>query len=234
MEKYYNAGYFLMKLKKINFGSDKNSIVHTCSGCINVLAFDYWCLSWTNNKLNIKEKLELGLTDEMIIEIQNWTDKRFNENEINWGNAFPNLETALTYKKQFFNNNNDINIYTIYFSEQDINSIIYEFESDNLNNGNFALMYNLLNKIVENDNGNEEFIGYDFIGVECDGSFHSIYCHDITKELINRFELKLNKFGLFENIKNFEKIKEYLNDPKTLLEPVPWFIVKTKRIKNAF
>jgi len=79
----------------------------------------------------------------------------------------------------------------------------------------------------------EEFLGYDFIGIECDGSFHSFYCHDITNNLVDKFSLNLNSYGLLEKLEKPNEIREYLNSEKTGLEPVPWYIVKVKRQKDS-
>jgi len=103
----------------------------------------------------------------------------------------------------------------------------------NYNKGNFGLRHNLIKRTEEGNDRNEELLGYDFIGLECDGSFHSFYCHDITKELIDKFSLTLNANGLFDRPERPVEITEYLNAPEAGVEPVPWYIVKVKRQKNA-
>lgn len=235
MELHYNGGYYLIKRKPIDFGADKNKVVGTCSRCINFSIFDNWCLSWMNDKLDNEEKKELELTEEKIHEIQNWTDSRFN----NGSNVFPDLKTAQEFKYNFFKSRNDIEIFALYFPETDTDCLIQEFAEGqntkefNYNNGDFGLRNNLSKRTEERDDINEEFLGYDFIGVECDGSFHSFYCHDITKTIIDKFTLTLNTNGLFNEPERPNEIREYLNDPETGLEAVPWYIVKVKRQKNA-
>ena len=76
-------------------------------------------------------------------------------------------------------------------------------------------------------------MGYDFIGVEASGSFHTFYCHGITQTLIDKFDLKLNDFGLFDEPKDPTSIREYLNTPNAPVVQVPWYIVKVKLIKNG-
>ena len=235
MERHYNGGHYLIKTEPIDFGADKDKVVGTCSRCINFSVFDNWCLSWMSDKLDEREKIELELTDKKIEEIQNWTDSRFD----NGSNVFPDLKTAIEFKDLFFKSRNDILIYSLYFPETDTNFLIDEFAEGkntnefNYNNGNFGLRNNLIKRAEEIDDINEELLGYDFIGVECDGSFHSFHCHDITKTLIDKFSLTLNANGLFDKPERPIEIREYLNDPKTGLEPVPWYIVKVKRQKNA-
>jgi hypothetical protein len=235
MERHYNGGYYLIKTKPIDFGADKDKVVRSCSSCINFSIFDNWCLSWMNDKLDNNEMKELELTDEKIGDIQKWTEARFE----NGSNVFPDLKTAIEFKNLFLKSRPDIEIFGLYFSETDTNLLLDEFaegkniEEFNFNNGNFGLRNNLIKRIEERDDIIEELLGYDFIGVECDGSFHSFYCHDIKNKLIEKFTLNLNENGLFDNPERPIEIREYLNDPKTGLEPVPWYIVKVKRQRNA-
>jgi hypothetical protein len=233
MEVYYFGGYFLVMTNPIAFGQDNAKIALTCSGCINTTVFDFWCISWTNTKIDPKQKNQLGLTNEKIVEIQGWTDDKINKGLIQWGNAFPDLETAVTLKKLFFSDLDNIDIYSIYLSETDAALLIEDFRTESNNNVDYSLRHNLLKRITETQNPNEEFLGFDMIGVERDGGFHSFYCHDITQELINKFSLDINEYGLFSTIPKPDLVREYLNAEETGLEPVPWYIAKTKRFKYA-
>ena len=182
-------------------------------------------------KLDNIEKKELQLTEEKIQDIYKWTERRFDKGS----NVFPDLKTALEFKDLFFKARNDIEIYCLYFPEADANFLIDDFSEGknitefNHNNGNFELRNNLIKRVEEKDDFGEELLGYDFIAVECDGSFHSFYCHDITKTLIDKFSLTLNVNGLFDKPEMPIEIRKYLNNPMTGLEPVPWYIVKVKR-----
>ena len=235
MERYYNAGYYLIKKQPIDFGDDKEKIVSTCSGCINATAFDTWAWSWST-QLDKKVQSFLELTDNTIQLIQEWTDKKFDNGEIGFGNVFPDLKMALEFKDLFYKDRQDIEIFAVDFSETDTNNLIEDFapgenEGFNFNNGHFGLRENLLKKNHETADSISHILGFDFIGVECDGSFHSFYCHNITKELIDKFGLVINENGLFESIPDPDLIRDYLNDQETGLEPVPWYIVKVKKIK---
>lgn len=178
----------------------------------------------------------MGLNEEIIKQIHIWADQRYNEGKLGFGNVFAELEMSIDFKNQFYKGRNDIEIYGIEFSETETNNLIKDFAPGknhgfNFNNGQFSLRDNLLKKNDITDNTISDFLGFDFIGVECDGSFHSFYCHDLTKELIDKFGLTLNEHGLFKAVPNSELISDFLNAPKNFLEPVPWYIVKVKKIK---
>ncbi|HEY0298425.1 MAG TPA: hypothetical protein VGB84_04320 [Arachidicoccus sp.] len=235
METHYLAGYYLIKLKPLDFGDDINKTVWTCGKCLNLSAFDNWCLSWTNDKLDKDDKKALNLTDDEISKIQQWTDNKFSD----LINGFGDLATAIEFKNLFYHSRDGIQILGLYLPKIDTELLIEDFgegknvDEFNYNNGNIEIRKNLQKKIVEQANSDEEFLGYDFIGVECDGSFHSFYCSNMTKTITEQFNLTCNTYGLFDKLEEPEEIRVYLNDPKSLLEPLPYYFAKVTRVKNA-
>lgn len=228
--KYYFGGYYLNILRPKSNGEMKSDLIYTCSECINDPILDLWAYSWTNhNNKHIEEiKLNYHLSDNQIVEIRNWVDSKHNDNKIGWTNVFFELETALEYKNKFFSHLDDIKIFALYFDNNEKADILEDFKPQSGKMGEIGLRLALLKEIEEQNN--EEFIGFDYIGIEIDGSFHTFHCHDIVKELSDKFNLTLNKFGLFESNLNSKKVLDYLNDEQKGCEPVPWFIVKTKLV----
>jgi len=231
-KKYYLGGYYLTKLKPKSYGDDKGDFIYTCSECINDHILDIWSYSWTtdNNKQIDEIKKNYQFTDQQIIEIRNWVDKNFNENKIGFLNVFTDLETAIEYKDKFFSQLDDIKIFALYFDTKERADILEEFKPQSEKMGDIGLRVTLLKEIEEN--ANEVFIGFDYIGVEIGGSFHTFHCHDIGEELSDKFGLTLNNFGLFDGDVNSKQVLDYLNDEENGCEPVPWFIVKTKLVTN--
>jgi len=226
---YYLGGYNIIKLKPIDFGFLNGKISHTCSSCINFSIFDSWTQSWVKQNLDDNEKSQLKINDEKILEIQNWTDSKFQ----NLAKLFPNLDLANEFKNLFLKDIQDLEIYSINFSETDSNLLIEEFREGfhtndyNYNNGDFILRNNLQKKISENHN--EKVMGFDLIGVECDGSFHSFHCNDASEILNVKFGLKLNEFGLYDEISDTIELREFLKD-EDHFEPVPYYICKVKKV----
>ena len=226
---YYLGGYQIIKLKPINYGALKGETANTCSGCINFSIFDSWAQSWTKQNLDQEQKQELKLDEQKIIEIQKWTEAKFE----NLANLFTNLEDATAFKNCFLSDIPDLEIYSINFSEKDKNLLIEEFaegmntETFNYNNGDFNLRKNLLKNFPENKD--EIFLGFDLIGVECDGSFHSFICTNASEELKVKFGLGLNEYGLFDTINDSDELRNFLLDEK-FFEPVPYYICKVKKL----
>jgi hypothetical protein len=229
---YYLGGYYVTMLKPLSYGTASGSLVYTCSECITDHLLGTWSHSWTtnNNKQLDDIKRKYRFTDEQIVDIRNWVDSKFNSNKIGFLNVFLELETAVEYKEKFFSHLECIKIFALYFDAKERAGIIEEFKPRSVKMGEIGLRLRLLNETEEKEN--ETFIGFDYIGIEIGGSFHTFHCHDIGKELSDKFGLTLNKFGLFDSDLNSNKVLDYLNDEENGCEPVPWFIVKAKLVTN--
>ena len=228
---YYFGGYYLLRPKPIVFGSDKGKLTQTTSACIND-ALDTWVYSWSiqSKKMQEQAKKDFQLDDSALTQIQAWADEKFELGKLQWIDTFPELQSALEFKHTFMSHLNDAHIYSIYLRATDSEALTNEFKSDQNNQAEFGLRQNLLRKIVENESLNEVLLGYDLIGVEIGGSYHSFYCNDATQELIDKFQLTLNENGLFDEVEDWTPVTEYLNDETNGFEPVPWYVAKTKRV----
>jgi len=232
---YYLGGYYLIKERPMNFGSFKSETVCTCSNCINDSLIENWSYSWTtdNNSQIENIKQEYQISDEVVASIRQWVDQAFQNKRIGWINLFLDLETANEYKNKFFSHLPNIKIIAIYFTDPEIEALLSEFHPQHENLGSIGLIDNLSKKILEKESSTEIFIGFDVIGIEPDGSFHTFYCHDISNDLIKRFGLTINKYVLFEDIKNRQPVLDFMNDEQNGFEPVPWFICKAKLVTEV-
>ena len=231
-KKYYLGGYYLIRLRPKNFGNDKGIFIYTCSNCINDNLVDVWSYSWTTNKEKYTEEVKNNYKffDVQIDAIRTWIDNKFNENKLGWLSVFTDIETAQEYKNSFFTHLNDIKILALYFDEDERIDILNEFKPQTEKMREIGLHLTLSKGILETEH--DKFLGYDYIGIEMDGSFHTFHCHDIGKELSCKFDLTTNEYGLFNSEINSKKVLGYLNDESTNVEPVPWFIAKTKIVTN--
>ncbi|MDB5241563.1 MAG: hypothetical protein JWP57_2188, partial [Spirosoma sp.] len=186
-----------------------------------------------NNRLTENEKTDLGLDTEKIRAIQAWTMNKSKKGKLKWGRVFSDLETVQEFNNLFFTNRDDLYIQGIYLSETDTQSLIADFNYEEANGGRFSIWQHLNEKIREIPDSAEELLGYDLIGMDIGGSFHSFHCHGMGNELVERFGLTLNKHGLFSHIPDPQIILSYLNSGTARAEPVLWYITKTKRLKTV-
>lgn len=192
----------MTKLKPKSYEDDKGDFIYTCSECINEYILDSWSYSWTtdNNKQIDKIKKNYQFTDQQIDEIRNRINNKFGDNKIGFLNVLTDLETAIEYKDRFFAQLEDIIIFTLYFDTKACADILEEFQTQSEKMGDIGLRLTLLKEVKENEN--EVSIGFNYIGIEIDDSFHTFYCHDIGNKLSDKFGLTLNKFSLFDSIIN--------------------------------
>ena len=230
--KYFLGAYYLIKLCNANYGSIKDTKICTCSTCINNSYFDGWSISWSSSgNSGLKEaKKEFNLTNSQITEIQTWADQKFEEKKIGWVNTFSDYETLIEYKDKFFHNIQDYRIFSINFPESEKDDLLEEFLIKEKGLGAIGLWDNLNNQAPEVADESEIELGFDLIGVELSGDFHTFHCHDLAEELINKFNIHINQYGLIANENNWQQLVEHMNDEENGCESVPWFFVKVKLI----
>lgn len=221
-----------MQIQPIEFGSEINQRVLTCSTCINNSLFDSWSFSWaTTLKRELKTVKQNYLIDEEAINsIRLWVDSNFDgePKNVGWPNVFSTPQAAKAYQKTYFSHLRDIRLFALYFNESEAGALIEEFKPTFQNQGSIGLVDILQKHITEDRITNEQVVGYDLIGVEIGGDFHTFHCHNNEVDLITKFKLEMNEYGLFEENENLPGAVNYMNDEDNGFEPVPWFLVKVK------
>jgi len=217
-----------MKINKADYGLIKNRELITASDCINDSYFDSWSFSWAiDGKEKLKISNEIGLSEERIGHLQNWVDQKYEQNKIGWQNIFYSLEELNEYKNKYFNDRDDLVTLGLSFPETETKDLIEEFKPQTEKDGEIGIRHALRQRTPENFKG--RFIGYDIVGIELGGTFHTIHCHDLQDELTNKFEIIFFENGLVKSCEDWNRITDYCNDESNGLEPVPWFYCKVKR-----
>lgn len=228
---YYKAGYYLIKTRKIDFGTFIGKKVLTCSNCINDSLLDSFSRPWTireNDKDEVNKNFNIN--SETLNHIHSWTDKKDIENKIGFPELFYNIDSVREYRDRFFSHIKESMILGIYLPLSEMDNLIEEFEPQGENMGEIGLRYKLRNREHDNDNG--KLLGYDLIGVESGGGFHTFHCHDLHGDLKRDLEIELNDYGLIDNDTKWKELVDYMNDEDKGFEPVPWYFAKIKLIDN--
>jgi hypothetical protein len=236
MKQYYLGGYYLFVRKAIDFGFQKGQKSYTCSGCINDALFDQWAFSWSTRsyKEEREVKKQFAITGQTFEEIWRWTDTNLSEQKIGWCNVFADSTTADAYRQSFFAHVPEVEMISIYFDETQQVSFMAQCEPQ-IQHENLRLtgLFEILNqKVSEQANDKETVLGFDLIAVEISGHLHSIHCQDWL-ELIPKFNLHLNQWGLFDECDDWQGVLDYLNNDTNGYEPLPWFVVKVKRVVTS-
>jgi len=228
--KYYLGTYQLIRLKPLDFGKFKGQKVLTGTKCINE-SYDAWSLSWTEDGKSDLSDLEstFNITKFQIKEIQEWSDVKFNEKHLGWVGTFNDIDTIREYKNKFFEMETDFEVIGIYFPESSIQDFINEFTPKT--KGAEIGILNTINTFTSELEDVEEFVGYDLIGVEFSGDYHSFHCYAGSDGLVQKFGLTLNGYGLINEFENKQDVLEYVNNTDESGFPfVPWYLVKVKKV----
>ncbi|MCU4580255.1 hypothetical protein KTJ32_04475 [Acinetobacter gyllenbergii] len=231
---FYLAGYHLIQLKSANLFKNVPSRIFTCSSCINDHLVDRWSYSWVlKTQDEIQEiKSKLSLTNEQFHLLENWVNDLHQKNLLGWANVFQDIQTATQYKERFFKNHADIYLLSLYVDGDYRSDILEIFASSSEHVGEIGIYQCLKKGIREDCIPDEKLLGYDYIGLEVSGDFHSFHCHDLSKNLVEKFDLTLNEFGLFEEPSKSDQIEAFLNDNPNGFEAVPWGIAKVKLVNS--
>jgi hypothetical protein len=224
---YFFAGYYLIQLKPVQFGSYENKTIYTCSCCINDDLIKSWLIHDFDGKNEyIKElKENFNFSQDEVKVLTQWLHGGYEQGKIIYPNIFSEIKFAKEYKNKFIKKNNDIKLFAIYFCENQKKNLFNVFKNNE--NG----FYRILEKSISEKNNKEIFIGYDLVGID-DIGFHTFHCHDIGKELCDKFKITLNEYGLFNYHQNWNPILDYMNGDESAVEPVPWFVVKVKLVSE--
>lgn len=228
--KNYIGAYYLIKLRKAEFGgTHKGKELHTCSTCINDSYFDAWSISWAEDGKNISSetKSDFNLDDKLITKIHNWTDEKLEKNKIGWICTFADLETLTGYKNSFFPKSKSETL-SMNFPESERKEFLNLFNPEKTSYGEIGLSINLKKEVEENRD--ELTLGYDLIGVESSGEFHTFHCHDLASDLIQKFGIEINEFGLISENDKWNEMVKYMNEEKNGFESCPWFYVKVNKV----
>ncbi len=228
---YYKAGYYLIKTRPIEFGTFTDKTILTCSSCINDSLMDTFARPWTIQK-DEKEDIvkNFNIDYDTIKHIHSWTDKMDIENEIGFPDLFYSIDSARQYRDSFFSHLKECMIIGIYLPQTEMDNLIKEFEPQGEKMGEIGLRYRLRKKEIENDNG--KLIGYDMIGIESGGGFHTFHCHDLYNDLKRDLEIEINENGLINSDSKWNELVDYMNDDDKGFEPVPWYFAKVKLIED--
>lgn len=231
---YHLGGYFLIRPKPIAFGSRSGQVVHTASDCLNDNLLGQWAYPWDKPARKDSAYVEktLDLDRSKVDAIREWVGAKVNANSIGWEGVFLDQQTALEYRNRFFANLGDVSLLAIYFSDGESAEILNEFKPESETFGEIGIYRMLLKHSREAEHKEDSLLGFDLIGIEYVGDFHSFHCHEMADELSKRFGLVLNQFGLFNEVSDWQPILDYMNDEETGCAPVPWFVAKVKLVDH--
>jgi hypothetical protein len=128
----------------------------------------------------------------------------------------------------FFSHLPDLKIIAIYLTKPFLSNLIAAAEPKAQQR--ISGIYQLAKRWApEQKHDHETLLGFDMIGIEPDGGFHTFYCHGGDGYRFGDFDLRINEYGLFEDYEDWGTVMKYANE-YAAFEPVPWVVCKVKLI----
>ncbi|MEO6285453.1 MAG: hypothetical protein ABIN80_09845 [Dyadobacter sp.] len=225
---YYLAGYFLIRQEPVLYFGEQLRTINTASSCFNEHLLASWCFYLRSEEEEAEIEQSLMLGPGKIDKIRNWVEHARNAELLGVHNVFFDLETLQKYKSKFFSHLPDLKIVAIYLTKPFLTSLIAAAEP--AAQYQMSGIYQLAKRWVpEQKHDQETLLGFDMIGIEPGGAFHTFYCHGGDGYRIGDFDLRINQYGLFDDYEDWETVMKYANEYATF-EPVPWVVCKVKLI----
>lgn len=231
---YYCGGYLLLHcLPAVGLHPQLDGkIIMTCSTCFNESLFGAWAYSWANHddtlydaNMTMNEHLKsmFNIDDSARKRIHIWADEAFNNEKVGWVGVFMEAATGIEYKKRFFPETDNCYLIALYFNESDAARFLESYKDE-------GIPVKLMAREREQERADERLLGYDIVGLDFGGEFHTSHCHYLQDALHQRFDLILNEHGLYNDIADWQPVVDYMNDKTTACEPVPWGIARIKQV----
>lgn len=223
---FYEVGYCLVQKKPLQWREQAIEVL-TPSACLNDVLPDPWCLSWTGQGPELHTELHqtLGVDAALRQRIQRWGDRRF---ELDWGwpHLFFSLDSALNFREHFVPH---LPCECLgLFLPADWREVVLEDQSpQSPQTGKTGLCWMLEKSLPEPPGG--EFLGFDVLGLELGGGFHSMHCNDLPEDYQQDLGLALNDRHLLASLHDAEQAADYTARPESGAEPVLWVPMKLKR-----
>ena len=227
---HFTGGYYLM-LPNQHHGPATDYKLLTCSTCYNDSVLGTWAIPWVKpDSLQLQEVVrKLKITQELIKEIQDWVGNKIEQQRIGWPEVFLDLATVEEFSDKYFAHLPDREILQIVFPAVERAAFMKAFAPTTKSDGALGIYDVLSREEIEVPDENWVTVGYDLIGVEISGDFHTFHCHKLAEEFKRLYNLELNEFGLMKELYNRNDLVAFMKDESNGFEPVPWFAVKVKR-----
>lgn len=150
-------------------------------------------------------------------ELSVWVEDQFEKGYIGWQYGFGNIETARAFYARFLNDMDDVYLFGIGVSEEDAVFLLGE-EKPAENTGG-TLVYSVLSRAEILDTAN--LVGFDVLGYDM-GYFHSYICNGFESPFYTLFDMKPNKFGLYDSYAKAKQAAEHLSGESSGAEPAVW------------
>jgi len=220
---WIQAGFFLVTegipaLKDQQFLPPRIITVSTCMAHVYP---GWWALPGEHELLNegttrpttladVPE--ELKLTESGFEDLRSWVDRSLASSDLGWPNVFLNLRAAREFKHRFMHAVPGVHLIGLVIATDDAEEFIPDYETSGLG-------MIVPRRLPPDDAG--LFLGYDVLGVEYAGDFHTFSCNGLAPDYVGKLGITFNAYGLIPDQDQALAAAEYTFAMKRALSPCP-------------
>ncbi|MEM7234413.1 MAG: hypothetical protein AAF517_19700 [Planctomycetota bacterium] len=170
----------------------------------------------------------LQLSESDLLDLQRWLEARTEENDYGWPSVFLREDLAAEFRQRYLQARNDVHLISVAFAAVDLEDAVRDFESQGIEDCGVA------RKLVEGealDPTRGQPRGFDILGIEFNGGFHSFPCNGLESDFVEVLGISLNEFGLIDSRDDADRAAKYTNEESTGAEPVPWFPCRITKLR---
>jgi hypothetical protein len=224
---WIEAGYFIVSdtAPPSREGCFAPPCVATISTCIVDSYPDDWALPWASiaEEQLQERRASLGLERPDFAALRAWVSKALESGEFGWPNVFLSLGAAREFSRRFLGKVTLRRLFGASAAADVATRFLHEMAPQRPNAGSGTWIALSRNRRIE-PGGRP--LGFDIVGAEWGGNFHTFWCNGLEREFETRFGIRVNQQGLLDDEVQAQAACEYVSRPEVAAEPCCWYPVR--------
>lgn len=197
MQDFVSGGYFLARRASTRPGLGSGLLPTnfvTLSDCLTTLVPSAWTLSWAQHEGWESKAQACGFDEERMQGLVSWCTEAFSRGEVRWPGVVRSFERARELKRDFFAEDDGFALLGIALSIGEA----CDFLAESIGLGeNLGVVLGVEEGFPPEPGG--EVLGYDVLGLDFGGGFHSYLCNGLERYFASTFGALPNPHGLFDS-----------------------------------
>jgi len=223
---WFEAGSFLVSGGKAPGRHDGllPTCIATVSTCIVESYPDSWALPWVETTPDeVRQVLEsLSLDESGFADLRSWVERAIEERALGWPNVFFTLAAAAEFKSRFLRALQGVRLLGLSIA----NDVAAEFVREQCppeGHDGSGVWTKISGSVRSTLHSSSRLLGFDVLGAEQDGSFHTIACNGLEQQLSEALGIPFNASGLIPDYSSAVAACEFMNREDVGAEPIAWY-----------
>lgn len=228
-----SAGFYVTRVLRRPDGLAKQAALPewliTLSSCLTEFLPDTWALQWSSSSQaeRVEAIEKLGVDSDSLDALVSFATEAFNRGELGWPCVWQSLAAARAVKANFAETNSTLVILELGVPRDYAEKLLVEL-APKLGEGTSGLCLRLESRSRLADSGVP--IGWEPLGVERGGSYHSWLCNGLQDHGLAQLGIAPGAFGLLPTERDARALVALIENGLGA-EPVPWFPGVLRRLE---